>query len=169
MGFDVGSVILSSPGTTLAVDGASRWMNVNASGILTRPQTPFMRGTFSGRGNPYNAGGGSLLVTSQVNVGNCWNNATGYWTCPVAGYYLATGGGIAGPSGYGYFYAQKNGANQHWSHWNHTSSWHYVTLSSVMSCAANDTIRWVLGSYSPATAGFYGEVNHNMWSIALMA
>ena len=28
-------------------------------------------------GVPYNAGGEPLLVTADVNVGGCWNNATG--------------------------------------------------------------------------------------------
>jgi C1q domain len=170
MGLDIGNVAtLTAPGGVLSLDAASNWMKVNASGILTRPQTPFFRGHLTGRGAPYNGGGGSLLITALVNVGNCWNDATGYFTCPVAGYYMAQTGGICGPSGTGYLYIQKNGADMNFTHWNHSSNWHYVSLSSVVSCAASDTIRFVIKSPNPATAGMYGEVNHQMHSIALMA
>ena len=47
MGFDVAGVAtLSGPGgNTLSLDGTvANIMKVNANGILTRPQTPFMRG-----------------------------------------------------------------------------------------------------------------------------
>jgi hypothetical protein len=169
MGFDVGGVTLTSPsGTTLSMDVAGvNWMSVNASGVLTRPQTPFMRGALHGKAtaSPWNSG--TLLVTADVNFGGCWNNATGIWTCPVAGYYLATGGGIAATQ-HGYFYIRKNGVNAQWNHWNHTANWHYVSLSLIVPCAAGDTISYFLTAGSPTTTGFYGEV-HGMYSIALLA
>jgi hypothetical protein len=170
MGFDVGGISISSPGTTLAVaSGATSWMRVNASGIVTRPQTPFMRGQLIGRGAPYS--GTPLLVTADLNIGGCWNNATGYFTCPVAGYYMVTMGGIMGgmPS-YGYPRLYKNGASNVFTHWNHTGSWHYCNLSSIMSCAAGDTISYGLNAAEgTASAGIYGESGHQMFSIALMA
>jgi C1q domain len=170
MGFDVGGVVLSSPGTTLSVDSAgAQWMAVNASGILTRPQTPYMRGQLSGLGNPYNAGGAPLKVTGDVNVGNCWNNTTGLFTCPVAGYYMITAGGIGGIQA-GYIYLRKNNVDVHFTHWNSNSnSWHYVTLSAVILAAANDYFSWHLTGLTPATNGFYGAGGHGMYSIALMA
>lgn len=171
MGFDVGGISLSSPGPTLAVaSGATPWMNVNASGILTRPQTPFFRGQLTGRATYYTAI--PLLVTADVNRGGCWNNATGYFTCPVAGYYLVTMGGIAGlntPS-YGYPRIYKNGATNVFTHWNHNGSWHYCNLSAVMSCAAGDNISYGKDpAEGTAGAGFYGGGGHGMYSIALMA
>jgi C1q domain len=170
MGFDVGGVVLSSPGTTLSVDSAgAQWMAVNASGILTRPQTPYMRGQLTGRGSLYNGGGGSMLVTADVNFGNCWNNATGYWTCPVAGYYMTTLGALGGIQA-GYIEVQKNGVQTNFTHWNSNSnSWHYVSLSSIVNCAAGDTLRWLMSGLTPATNGFYGAGGHGMYSIALMA
>jgi hypothetical protein len=167
MGFDVGGVTLTSPGTTLSMDsGATNWMKVDANGILTRPQTPFMRGQLTGRGSPYSAI--PLLVTADVNVGGCWNNTTGTWTCPVAGYYMVTGGNIMGSaSSYGYFYIQKNGTDVIFTHWN--ASWHYVTMSGIIQCAAGDTLRYVIKGQSPASAGAYGVGGHCMYSIALMA
>ncbi len=171
MGIDIGgAATLTSPsGTTLSMDsGATNWMQVNANGILTRPQTPYMRGQISGRGSLYNGGGGALLVAADVNFGGCWNNTTGLWTCPVAGYYMATMFSIAGPNS-GYVNLQKNGVTQRYTHWNHSGSWHTVTLSGIVLCSVGDTIRWVLTGLGPATNGVHGNGNHAMYSIALMA
>ena len=147
--------------------GASNWMKVNASGVLTRPQTPCMIGQLTGLGNPYNAGGTPLKITADTNVGGCWNNATGLFTCPVAGYYMMTAGGIAATQA-GYIYIQKNGGDQYFTHWNHTANWHWVSLSAIMPFAAGDTISWYLTGLTPSTTGFYGVGGHSMYSIALM-
>jgi hypothetical protein len=172
MPFDVGGVVLSSPaGTTLSVDsGGSQWMAVNANGILTRPQTPYFRGMIYGKATPYPGGaGGVLFLTPSVNIGGCWSEANGQWTCPVLGYYMVTGAGIASTQA-GYLYIQRNGATYHYTHWNHTTTWHYVSLSGIVYCVAGDTIRYTLGGFTPATGvGFYGDQHHGMYSIALMA
>jgi hypothetical protein len=167
MGFDVGGVKLTSPtSTTFSVDAATNWMAVNANGIVTRPQTPFFCGQLNGRGSPYFAN--PLLVTADVNVGNCWNNSNGYFTCPVAGYYLVTGGGIASTQA-GYFDIQRNGLRQHFTHWNHTASWHYVSLSCIFYCALYDNIKYALLNTTPTSGvGFYGAGGHGMYSIALL-
>lgn len=165
MGFDIGGVAtLTSPGTTLALGS---WMSVNASGILTRPQTPYMRGQIAGKGTPYNAGGASLKVTAEVNVGSCWNDTTGLFTCPVAGMYMMVGGNIANTQA-GYLNARKNNGDVHFTHWNHMTSWHFVSLSVIISCAANDYLSWHVTGLTPATTGFYGDGGHCMYSIALM-
>lgn len=171
MGIDIGGVgTMTASGGALSLDGtAANVMKVTSGGIVTRPLTPFMRGQVTGRGELHNGGGGSLMVVADVNRGNCWNNATGYFTCPIAGYYMTCMGAIAGHAGYGYVYLQKNGANALWNHWNHAGGWHFVTLSGVLLCAANDTIRWIIGSQSPPESGVYGEGGHQMYSIALMA
>ena len=171
MGFDIAGVAtLTGPGgNTLSLDGTvANVMKVNASAILTRSITPFMRGQFQGRGAPYNAGGGPLLVTADVNIGSCWNDATGYFTAPVAGYYMATLGAIANQNS-GYPNILKNGGGYSQQHWNHTADWHYVSLSAIVNLAANDNICWIIQSPGPATAGFYGNGGHQMFSIALMA
>jgi hypothetical protein len=169
MGFDVGGIALTSPGDgTFVVTGAAPWMRVNTSGILTRPQMPFMRGQMSGKGGAYNAGGAPLKVTADVNGGSCWNDATGLFTAPVAGYYLATAGNIAGQQA-AYLYLRKNGGDIHFVHWNHVAVWHYVTLSAIASLAAGDYLSWHVTGRTPDTAGFYGDGGHCMYSIALMA
>jgi hypothetical protein len=170
MPFDVGGVVLSSPGTTLSVDsGATNWMKVDANGILTRPQTPYMRGQISGQAGTYNAGGGPLLVTADVNFGGCWNNATGLFTCPVAGKYMVVMGSIVGPAGSGYLHVRKNNVTARYTHWNHAGNWHFVSITCILLAAVNDYFSWHVISQSPAGAGVHGNGNHAMYSIALMA
>jgi len=166
MGFDIGGVAtLTSPGNTLAVNN---WMSVNANGILTRPLTPFFRGQLVGKGNPYNGGGGNMLVSADENVGSCWNNSTGYFTCPVTGYYMMTMGNIANQQA-GYISMRRNGGDAHFTHWNFLGgSWHYVSLSGIVSCAAGDSLHWVMTGLTPSTTGFYGDGGHGMYSISLM-
>jgi len=170
MPIDINGVsISSSTGSTLAIAGASTWMNVNASGIVTRPQIPYMKAVLSGQGSFYR---GSPVTFGNVvaNVGNCWNNSTGQFTCPRSGYYLAGMSGIAagsihGTPSYGYFYLQKNGGVVHFSHWNHASYWEYVNLSGIIQCAANDTISFQI---NPTTGYFYGGGDHGNFFITLL-
>jgi len=171
MPFDVGGVTLTSPGTTLSVNDAAavNWMQVNASGILTRPQTPHMRGQIQGQAGTYNAGGTPLLVTADVQVGNCWNNATGLFTCPVAGYYLMCMCSIVGPAGSGYIDERKNNSGLFFTHWSHGSNWHFVSLGGIILANANDYLSWHVSSQSPANAGVHGNGNHSMYSISLLA
>jgi len=173
MGFDINGITLSSAaGTTLAMNsGATNWMAVNANGILSRPQTPYMWGTTSGQAAIYNAGGGNLLVIANENIGSCWNNSTGVWTCPVAGYYMVAMGNIATgalqTNSYGYIGVFKNGVLYGHNHWNFGGNWHYLSLSSIVAAAAGDTIVWQLFSY--VNAGIHGAGGHGSFSIALMA
>jgi len=170
MGIDVGGITLAAPGgNTFSVsNGATPWMNVSSNGILTRPQSPFMRGTLKGMGSYYNAGGGPLLLTADVNRGSCWNNATGLFTASVAGYYLATAGNIVGANS-GYLQLRKNNVTQHFTHWSHSTNWNYLVLSGIASLAVGDYLSWHLASYNPSTAGVYGGGDHAMYSFALMA
>jgi hypothetical protein len=167
MPFDVSGVVLSANGGVISVDsGATNWMKVNTNGIVTRPQTPYMRGQLTGLPAPYNAT--PLKVTADVNVGGCWNNAAGIFTCPVAGYYMVQGGGLGGNQA-GYFNILKNETIMHFTHWNHAGNWHYVNLSAVINAAVGDYFYYSLSGLTPATTGFYGAGNHGMYSIALMA
>jgi hypothetical protein len=172
MAIDVNGITLSSSGgTTLAMaNGATNWMNVNANGIVNRTQTPYMQAILSGQATFYNASP-MVFGSVQANQGSCWNNSTGLWTCPVAGYYLVFMSGIAsgsanGTASYGYPYINKNGATYTFSHWNHASYWEYANLTAIVSCAANDTISFSLTT--GATGGFYGAGDHCSFGIALV-
>lgn len=172
MAIDVNGITLSSSGgTTLAMaNGATNWMNVNANGIVNRTQTPYMQAILSGQGNFYQANP-MVFGSVQANQGNCWNNSTGVWTCPVAGYYLVFMSGIAsgsanGTSPAGYPIFKKNGSNYTFTHWNTASFWDYVNLTAIISCAANDTISFSIES--AGTSGFYGQGDHCSFGIALV-
>lgn len=171
MPINVGGVAQLSAnfGTELSVTGAALWAKVNQNGILTRPQTPYFAGQLTGLPAPWNPGNGvTLKITADVNQGNCWNNGTGQFTCPVAGYYMTTGAGIMTQTS-GYFYLWKNGVQQHYTHWSHNGSWHYVPLSGIVSAAAGDTIAWSLEGVAPAGGGgIYAAGGHGMFSIALL-
>ena len=169
MALNIKGLSISSPtGTTFQ---AGSLLNVNAAGIITRPNTPYMRGQISGRGTIYNAGnGGYMLIVPDENIGNCYNPANGLWTCPVAGHYIMMGSSIAtgtaqGVQGSGYVYIYKNGANYAFTHWNFTSSWHYVSISAVVAASAGDTMGWVL---SAGTGGWHGNGNHHCFAIGLL-
>lgn len=78
------------------------------------------------------------------------NASTGVYTCPVAGFYVMGYNGIhrggsgipAGYNTYGYCAFCKNGVLFAWAHWNMstTNQWNTGGISSLFSCAANDTL-----------------------------
>ena len=172
MAIDVNGIELSSSGgTTLAMsNGATNWMSVSANGVVSRSQTPYMAATLSGQATFYQ--GNPIVFGSVVaNRGNCWNNATGRWTCPVAGYYLVTMSGIsagsgAGVSSYGYIYILKNSATYTFSHWNLTGAWDGSNLTAMVQCSAGDTLSMAIKD-SPSS-GWYGAGGHSCFGIALV-
>ena len=182
MGIDVNGITFTASSGTLTVanSGATTAMTVNSNGIITRPQRPVFQGVLSAQGsfyNSYNAGWLNVKMGSvTLNLGSCWNNTTGVFTCPVAGKYLAHMGGIATGAGngvqyYGYFYIWKNGSTYAFSHWNHQSNWEYVSISAVLDCAASDTIAFQILSGNGAdarTGGWYGGGDHGSFGIGLI-
>ena len=178
MAINVNGINLSSSaGTTLSIDsGATNWMSVNSNGIINRLQKPYMRGQLVSKGVFYYTNSANITVIGvDENVGNCWNNTTGNFTCPIAGYYMVTMGGIAAGGGhgrgtYGYPNIRKNGGWNHFTHWSHASYWEYVNLSGILNCAVGDTISFGIqaGNGSDATNGWYGEGGHGCFSIGLI-
>lgn len=167
---DVNGITLTGGTTFSMASGATTLMGVNASGIITRPQTPYVRMQTSGQPTYYSA---DPMVFGSVDqqVGSNWNNSTGLWTCPVAGYYLVLmnfiGANYNGGS-YGYPYIYKNGATYVYSHWNVASGWDSSSLSTVIQCAANDTIKFAVFPAGSSGNGVYGPGNHCHYSIALL-
>ena len=170
MPLDVNGITFSGGTTLTMASGATTLMGVNAAGIITRPQTPYVRMQTSGQGTYYAA---NPMVFGSVDqqVGSNWNNSTGRWTCPVAGYYLVLmnfiGANYNGGT-YGYPYIQKNAATYVYSHWNISGSWDSVSLSSVVQCAANDTISFAIAGAGATGNGAYGAGNHCHYGIALL-
>lgn len=170
MAINIGGVSLSSAnGTTFSVDsGATNWLTCNSNGIVTQAR-PYMLAKLLSQGVFYRAAN-VTFGNVVANVGSCWNNTTGAFTCPVAGRYLVSMSGIAAGSnivspGYGYFYIFKNANVYHFSHWNHASDWEFVSLSGIVNCNAGDTIWFKIHE---SYGYWYGEGDHGYFSIALM-
>jgi len=171
MSIDINGITLSSSGTSFNINsGAVNWLSVDSNGIMVQPKRPYMKATLSGQGVFYRANPvtfGNVIV----NSGNCWNNSTGMFTCPVAGKYLTGMGGIASGNGngqgfsYGYCYIMKNNGTYHFSHWNFASYWEYVSLSGIVNCNAGDTISF---NINPSYGHWYGNGDHGNFFIALL-
>lgn len=170
MPVDVNGITLSGGSTFSMASGATTLMAVDATGIITRPQTPYVRMQTSGQGTYYSA---NPMVFGSVDqqVGSNWNNSTGRWTCPVAGYYIVVmnfiGANYNGGT-YGYPIILKNGATYVYSHWNESGSWDSVSLSAVVQCAANDFIGFAINPAGSTGNGAYGAGNHCHYGIALL-
>lgn len=167
MPVDVNGIILSGGSTFAMSNGSTNIMAVSAGGVISRPQTPYVRMKTSAQGPYYHPSGNMVFGSVDQQVGSNWNNSTGVWTCPVAGYYLATMNFIGANSNgvaYGYPVIQKNGGTYCFSHWNINGSWDTCGLSAVIQCNANDTISFQL----TAGNGVYGEGNHCFYGIALL-
>jgi len=115
----------------------------------------------------------------DVNVNSAWSTSSFVFTCPVAGLYYTslgvicyTGGSAAATAvNSGYCGVIKNGALQHFTHWNTQDVWDTQNLETILSCAAGDTISWAI-HIAPAPdngsgMGAYGS-NHNMATIWLL-
>lgn len=174
MPLDVNGITLSGGSTFTMASGATTLMGVDATGIITRPQTPYVRMQTSGQATYYYTNSGYMTFGSiDQQVGSNWNNSTGLWTCPVDGYYLvlfnAIGANANGIS-YGYPWIYKNGGSYVYSHWNVGSGWDSMSLSAVVKCAAGDTIGYRVWSAGGAGTGngVYGPGNHCHYGIALL-
>lgn len=69
-------------------------MQINSSGHVTMPNKPLFRGVPT---NDYASAGmptGVIPFTAGINNGNHYSAATSRFTCPTAGYYRVTWGGL---------------------------------------------------------------------------
>ena len=97
-----------------------------------------------------------------VNNGNHYNTSNGRFTCPVAGTYEVNVHMLSGyAAAYNWVAIFKNGATVQNMHWNpdSASGHHYVALSCLQTCAANDTlsggIQNVNGAATATAANFF--------------
>lgn len=109
-----------------------------------------------------------------VNTGSPWNTSTYRFTCPVAGIYYISYGGIVGVGSgatYGYYAIIINGANAYFSYHNTNNTWELHHQELMYKLSAGDTIAWAF-NMAPApdagtTSGAY-QSNHNMITIWLI-
>lgn len=164
LGLDNGAVILgASTGAT-----PSERMRVSSDGYVTTPNQPscsvYNMGFGSSATSWSSAGSGSvnggLVGVIQHNNGNHYNTSTGYFTAPVAGYYLCNlnvygkkDNNQGDNSGYWWGYFQKNGG---YYYGNYIMEGYYnsgdydqgASISSIIYLAANDTVRPYCGAYA---------------------
>ena len=116
-------------------------MRIHPEGYITMPYTPIValqdKGTSSS---------GTQVITGWSvtrNNGNHFNNSTGLFTCPVAGYYeINYCAQSAYPNAYNWIAIFHNGGIRENIHWNpDNNSGHYnLSLTHVLLCGANDTL-----------------------------
>lgn len=168
-------------GYTISNDGGLKFgastTKIDSSGRMFVQNLPAFFGSRVGTGI---ARGYPWPFNSQaINVNNAYSTTSWVFTCPVAGLYFTsysticygTNSGTATTTNSGYIGLIKNGALQHFTHWNTNDYWDCSCLESILSCAASDTISYAV-HIAPAPDngngnGAYGD-NHNMVSIWLI-
>jgi hypothetical protein len=174
---------LNINGYNLSYDGGIKFgassTKVDSNARVLVPNQPIMFGSHTGyadhlRQYPW------AVNSLGINVNSAWSTSSFVFTCPVAGLYytalsticLAGASPTASATNSGYNGVIKNGALQHFTHWNTNDYWDTQNLETILSCAAGDTISWAI-HVAPAPdngsgRGAYGD-NHNMATIWLMA
>ena len=161
-----------SSGLALGSSGS----RIRSSGAIGAPLVPLTPGVFGCKSNSAPSANQYPWVIDSVsfNAGTVWTSNTTF-TCPVAGAYYTSWGGICQGtssttatttfSGYGGLI--KNGVLQGFFHWNVNDQWDTVNYNKIAICAVGDTLTWAINiSPSPAggSPGAYGA-NHNMSTI----
>jgi hypothetical protein len=120
---------------------ASR-ITINSSGIVTMPFQP----AFYGYRSAGNVSATTTVLHNVVvtNIGSCYNSGTGIFTCPVAGVYEIYAGGHAENSQPTVLNIQLNGTTVA-QEYSNGASYGVVSLMAIISCAANDQIKSVVG------------------------
>ena len=115
-------------------------------------------GSWSYDGSYYWKGFGTI----DHNIGSHWNNTTGTWTCPIAGRYMiyAT---MYHDSSSNYHLWRFNKNNVGFGGWIQdyiqVAGEHTTSSSAIVSCAANDTLRFSShSSYANAYTGAYNKI-----------
>lgn len=172
MPININGYNLSDSGGLALGSSSSR---IRSSGAIGAPLVPLNPGVF---GSKIGIGVQSqypwVLNSSSFNTGTVWTGNTTF-TCPVAGAYYTSWGGIClgtnsttpttTLSGYGG--VVKNGVLQGFFHWNTNDYWDTVNYNKIVICAAGDTLTWAINiAPSPvgSSSGAYGD-NHNMSTI----
>ena len=150
----------NSTNTMEILTGGGVKVNIDSSGRVTMPTQPsFMaEGSWSYDGSYYWKGFGTI----DHNIGSHWNNTTGTWTCPIAGRYLIYGT-MYHDSSSNYHLWRFNKNNVGFGGWlqdyNQVAGEHTTSSSAIVSCAANDTLRFSShSSYANAYTGAYNKI-----------
>ena len=149
--------------------GAPERMRIDSSGRVTMPYQPAFSAypstkSISGNGSETDI----LMEYTLYNNGSHYNTSTGIFTCPVAGYYFASAmarweTGAFTQSSYIRLYISKNNSNYnstyiHCINGNNEAWQNYMgmSVSGVVKCAANDTLR-LKGGMDAGAAQLHAE------------
>ena len=137
-------------------------MRIDNSGRVTMP---YQVGFSASHVSPFSVTSTGQYVTYtnvDHNVGNHYNSSTGIFTCPIAGRYWVFHSHLTYSSGSG-FSLYKNSSSVRQSYVG-GGNWQQPAMSTVLNCAANDTIRIYADNGTYLHANQYG-----MFSVHLMA
>jgi hypothetical protein len=106
-----------------------------------------------------------IYNTAITNVGSHYNTSTGFFTCPVAGYYRMTSAALMGTqSAAAYQYHFKNSAGisgNITAHSNSGGGAYWTTgFTTIVQCAANDTLAVYASTQN--TTLIYGSGHSNL-------
>jgi hypothetical protein len=156
---NVGTAVSGGKLDLLSGAGVSAILADGDGNVTMAKQPSFMaEGSWSYDGSYYWKGFGTI----DHNIGSHWNNTTGTWTCPIAGRYLiyAT---MYHDSSSNYHLWRFNKNNVGFGGWiqdyNQVAGEHTTSSSAIVSCAANDTLRFSShSSYANAYTGAYNKI-----------
>lgn len=141
---------------------AAERLRIDSSGRVTMP---YQVGFSAFKVSPFSTTSTGQYVTYtnvDHNVGNHYNSSTGIFTCPIAGRYLVLHSHLTYSNGSGFAIA-KNSSFVRQSYVG-GGNWQQPAMSTVLNCAANDTIRIYADNNTYLHDNQYG-----MFSVHLMA
>jgi hypothetical protein len=169
MGIDLNGVPLTNDATGLAL-GTSGTKVVAANYGVRVPKLPGMHGQAT-LGGPYK-NYPFAINDVNLNIGAYWSTSTYMFTCPVAGIYYISYGGIVGSGAVaGYISLIVNGGVQYYGYRDTTNIWELFHLEVMFKLAAGDTVAWAMnkapGAENASTFGAYTS-QHNASTIWLI-
>lgn len=130
----------------IGTNGVAR-ITVDSSGRINAPYQPMFSGYRGTTPNTITAGNVVIHSSVVTDIGGCYNQSTGRFTCPIAGKYLVTICGHAENAQPVSHQIRKNGVFIVYEYGSIPSG-NYTALSRtvILTCAANDYIDHYIGS-----------------------
>lgn len=148
--------------------GVDTYLSISSTGRVTTPYQPAVCALKTNGSGFVTKDAVETYNDVKVNIGSHYNSSNGTFTCPVAGVYKITAGGLIGYTGYAHIRPQLNGVNISGSgaHCNNGNSSYWTsTVSYNVGCSAGDTLR--VHIYS-VTNGYYDTGGYAFMTIEFL-